>query len=72
MNWAIPPGAPSASRLGVWALGKELHFYANEVYLFSVRDPVLLAGGLGVFVRAAGEEAVTVNFSKLEVYEATE
>lgn len=67
---AIPPGAPSTSRLGVWALGKELRFYVNRTFLFSVRDPVLLLGGLGFYARAASEDPMSVNFSGLEVYEA--
>jgi hypothetical protein len=69
-NGAIPPGAPSETRLAVWALGKELRFYANGQYLFSVRDPVLLHGGLAVYTRAASQDSMTVNFSDLKVYEA--
>jgi hypothetical protein len=68
LSGAVPPGAPSASRLGVWARGKELRFYANGQYLFSIRDASIPAGSLGVFVRAAGEDMVSVNFSNLEVY----
>jgi hypothetical protein len=71
LSGAVPPGAPSTSRLGVWALGKELRFYANGQYLFSVSDPVLRVGGLGVYARANGEDSVTVNFSDLDVYQAT-
>ena len=71
-SWAIPPGAPSTSRLAVWAAGKEMRFYANDTYLFTVQDPVLRSGGFGVFTRAAGEDSVTVNFSKLEIYETSE
>ena len=67
-NGAIPPGAPSQTRIGVWSRGQELRFYANGQFLFSVRDPFLLSGGLGVFARAAGDEPVTVNFSDLVVY----
>jgi hypothetical protein len=65
---SIPPGAPSSSRLGVWAVGKELRFYANGEYLFSVSDASLPAGTIGVFVRAAADGPVTVNFSDLQVY----
>ncbi|MEW5869291.1 MAG: hypothetical protein AB1894_08455 [Chloroflexota bacterium] len=68
-NAAVPPGAPSTSRLAVWASGKEMRFYANGQYLFSVRDGTLLSGGLGVFARAAGDGAVTINFSDLAVYQ---
>jgi hypothetical protein len=66
---SAPRGAPSQSRLGVLANGKELSFYINGEYQFTVRDPSLLAGELGVFARAAGEDAVTVNFSDLKVYQ---
>jgi hypothetical protein len=66
---AAPRGAPSQSRLGVLADGNELSFYINGEYQYTVRDPSMLAGGLGVFARAAGEDAVTVNFSDLKVYQ---
>jgi hypothetical protein len=49
-----------------------MRFYANGHYLFSVRDPSLPNGVLGVYVRAAGAEPVTVNFSNLFIYEALE
>lgn len=65
---AVPPGAPSQSRLGVWASGRELRFYVNGQFLFAARDAALLKGGLGVYARAAGEAAMTVNFSDLAVY----
>jgi len=66
---AVPPGAPSQTRMAVWARGREMRFYANGQYLFSVNDPSLPSGGLGVFARAAGEDMVSVSFSRLEVYE---
>jgi hypothetical protein len=65
---AAPRGAPSQSRLGVLANGKELSFFINGEYLFRVHDASLPAGGLGVFAHAAGDGAVTVNFSDLAVY----
>lgn len=70
-NGAVPPGAPSSSRLGVWALGREMRFYVNGQFLFSVRDPVLQVGGLGMYARASGDDPMTVNFSNLLVYQAT-
>lgn len=70
MSGAIPPGAPSQSRLAVWLQGKEMHFYANSERLFSVSDPSITAGTLGMFIRSAGENAVTVSFSELEIYTA--
>jgi hypothetical protein len=64
---AVPAGAPSTSRLGVWASGKEMRYFVNDIYQFSVNDPVLLNGSLGVFARSGGELAVTVSFSDLVV-----
>lgn len=69
-NGAVPPGAPSVTRLGVWALGKELRFYANNQFLFAANDSSLPSGGIGLYVRAIGSESVTVNFSDLVVFQA--
>jgi len=69
VSGAVPPGAPSSSRIAVWALGPDILFYVNGEYLFSVRDTVLFGGGLGLYVRASGEDAMTVNFSNLTIYQ---
>jgi hypothetical protein len=66
---AIPPGAPSISQLAVRARGKEMRFYVNDQYLFTVNDGTLPNGSLGLFARAASDTPVTVNFSDLKVYE---
>ena len=65
----VPPGAPSISRLGIWVSGKEMQFFINNVYQFSVHDPSITQGTLGFFARAAGEGAVTINFTDLIVYD---
>jgi hypothetical protein len=67
---AVPPGAPSSSRLGVWASGKEMRFYVNGEYQFTINDPSLNGGGFGAFIRSNGENAVTISFSDMQVYEA--
>jgi hypothetical protein len=72
LSSSLPPGAPSSSRLGVWADGKELRFYINNEYQFTISDPSLTSGTLGVFIRSNGDNAVTVSFSDLEVYQAHE
>lgn len=69
LSGSVPPGAPSSSRLAVWASGKEMRFFINGELQFTVQDPSLAAGTLGVFVRSAGENAVTVSFSGLIVRE---
>ncbi len=65
LSGAFPPGAPFSSRLAVWANGKEMRFYINNQYQFTVKDPTLLEGSLGFFIRSAGENALTVSFSDL-------
>jgi len=66
-NNSIPPGAPIPSRLGVRLHGDEMRFFINDQHQFTVIDPALQIGNLGVFARSLGETAVTVNFSNLIV-----
>ena len=35
-----PIGAPAQVKLGVWAVGREMRFFLNDHYQFSVLDPV--------------------------------
>jgi len=65
---SVPPGAPSTSRLAVSAIGKEMRFFVNGEFLFSVDEPSIPSGNLGVFARATADPPVTVNFSDLQVY----
>ena len=66
---AVPPGAPSTSRLGISAIGDEMRFFVNGQYQFTINDPLLTSGGVGVFARSMNKKAVTVNFSNLVVSE---
>jgi hypothetical protein len=69
LSGAVPPGAPSSSRLGISAEGAEMSFFVNGQYQFSIHDPMLTSGGVGVFARSTNNKAVTVNFSDLVVYD---
>jgi len=69
MSGAVPPGAPSSSRIGIAANGSKMDFFVNGQYQFSIKDPQLTSGGLGVFARSTNKMAVTVNFSNLVVYQ---
>ncbi len=69
MSGAVPPGAPSQSRIGLAAVGSNMDFFVNGQYQFSIKDPALTSGGLGVFARSVNKMAVTVNFSDLTVYQ---
>ena len=64
----VPPGSPSVLRVGVWALRDELRFFVNDFYQFSASDSLWRSGVLGIFVRSAGSNALTVNFTNLKVY----
>jgi hypothetical protein len=66
---SVPRGAPSSSRLGVWARESDLRFFVNDEYQFAVIDTYHDIGNIGVFARSAGENAVTVSFSELKVYQ---
>jgi len=68
----VPPGAPSSSRLAVWAKGREMRFYINDRHQFTVSDGSLRAGSIGVFIRSDGENDLTVSFSDLVIREAQE
>ncbi len=66
---AVPSGAPAQVRLGVWAAGREFQIFIGDQYQFSTSDPMLISGSIGFFARAAGDTAVTVNFSDLAVWQ---
>ena len=69
LSGAVPPGAPSSSRIGISAVGSEMNFFVNDQYQFTIRDPLITSGGVGIFARSTNNQAVTVNFSNLLVYE---
>jgi hypothetical protein len=69
MSGSVPPGAPSSSRIGISAQGSQMDFFVNGQYQFTIHDPMLTSGGVGVFARSTNNMAVTVNFSDLIVYE---
>jgi hypothetical protein len=64
----IPPGGMLPVRLGVWAQGKDLRVFVNDVYQFSMRDPVFSSGQLGILARSAEDTPLTVSFSGLQVH----
>lgn len=71
-NSSLPPGAPLPARLGVRLQGDEMSFYVNDTHQFTINDPALKIGNIGLFARSVGENAVTVNFSDLIVREVTQ
>ncbi len=65
----IRPGASIPLRIGVWAAGSTIRFFINDVFQFSFVDNAFPSGLVGVYTRAAGDTATSVNFSELSVYE---
>ncbi len=63
----LPPGAPLDVSLGIWVVGSEMRLFANNAYIFSVKDPVFTEGTVGIFARADGDSPVTVRFSEMTV-----
>lgn len=66
-----PRGSPSEVMLAVWAVGRELRFFLNGHYQFSIEDPVFPSGSLGFFVRAAENMPITVSFTDLVIRAVT-
>ncbi len=62
-----PPGAPGEVRIGVWAVGREMRLFLNGRFQFSISEPSLPGGSIGVFVRSAGNTAAVVSFSDLSI-----
>lgn len=69
LSGSVPPGAPGSAKIGILAAGPEMSFFVNGKFQFSIQDPLLSSGGLGVFARSTEKKAVTVNFSDLAIYE---
>jgi hypothetical protein len=65
----IPVGFPSQSLLAVWVVGDEMRFFVNDRYLYTVNDPVIVEGAVGVYVRTTGEDTISVNFNQLVIRE---
>jgi hypothetical protein len=69
LSGAVPPGSPGYARMAVWAKGREMRFFVNDEYLFTVSDPMMPSGMFGVFARGVNQSAVTINFSNLVIRE---
>jgi len=66
-----PHGGPSEVKIAVWAVGREMRFFLNGHHQFTVNDPVMPSGTLGVFVRASEDSPITISFSNLVVRKVT-
>ena len=66
---SIPFGSPSTIKLAAWVSGNEMRFYINDEFQFSINDQTIQNGLIGVFTRSGGDNAVTVGFSNLSIYQ---
>ena len=64
-------GAPLPVRLGLWMYRDEMRFFVNDVYLFSVHDPLLTGSHIGVFTKSTGQNALSVSYSDLIIRNIT-
>jgi hypothetical protein len=48
-------------------VGSEMRLFANNAFIFSVKDPVFTEGTVGIFARADGDSPVTVSFTEMSV-----
>lgn len=64
----VPPGSPLVLRIGFFAVRGDLRIFINDMYQFSAADTIFSSGTVGVFARSNGENALTVNFSDLQVH----
>jgi hypothetical protein len=63
-----PTAAPAEVKLGVWVVGGEMRFFLNDHFQFTIKDPVLRAGTLGLFAFAGDKDPITASFSDLSAY----
>lgn len=71
-DWTISPdaplGAPGKVKISVFAAGKDLRFFLNDHFQFSVSDHFLNQGTLGFSIRSESGNPLTISFSNLSVY----
>ena len=69
MDWtpsaAIVPGAPAENKLLVWMAQDQFHFYANDKYLFSLKDATYAEGFDGFYIRDRTNGGESVSFDDL-------
>jgi hypothetical protein len=73
-DWAPSPdaplGAPGQVRLSVWASGRDLRFYLNDHFQFTVNDQFFSQGGLGLSIRSEAGNPMSISFSDLSAHYA--
>ncbi len=63
----VTAGTPMTLHWGIWVKGDRMRLFINDVFQFEINDQAFFNGQIGVFARSAGDNAVTVNFSDLQI-----
>jgi hypothetical protein len=61
-------GAPADNRIGILIRGNAFQFFVGGTEVYSARDPVILAGGIGLFIHTEKSKMLSVGFDELSVY----
>jgi hypothetical protein len=71
-DWAPSPdaplGAPGDIQMSVYAAGRDLRFYLEDHFQFSVNDAFFSQGGLGLSIRSDTGNPMTISFDNLSVF----
>jgi hypothetical protein len=74
-DWApsgeLVTGLVKPFTLGVWASKDMLRFFINDQLQFEVQRGTYLSGGIGFYVRSAGNPILSVAFDDLSVYDVS-
>jgi hypothetical protein len=63
-----PLGAPGQVTMSVYAAGRDLRFFLNDHFQFTVNDQFFSQGGLGVSIRSEDGSPMSISFSNLSVH----
>ena len=65
-----PFGAPGEVKISVYASGRDLRFFLDDHFQFTVNDQFFTQGGLGVSIRSDSGNPMSISFSSLSVHAA--
>lgn len=68
----VQPGLTQPLKIGVWTQGSTIRIYLNNQLQYEVVNSSYNGGGIGFFAQASGDSAVSVNFSEIKAYQASE
>ena len=71
-DWApspdAPRGAPGEVKISVYASGRDLRFFLNDHFQFTINDQFFAQGGLGLSIRSEAGNPMSISFTELSVH----